>query len=146
MNQNHVPFTQANREPTQLVSNIKKAINGEFSAIHCYEKLAKMTHSEKERKQILEIRKDEIKHFQQFSQVYTQLTGREPNPKISEECPDTLRKGLKFAFKDEQETVDFYLDISDQVHDPYIQEIFRRAATDEQNHAVWFLFYYLKNK
>ncbi|KYD11778.1 hypothetical protein B4119_4180 [Parageobacillus caldoxylosilyticus] len=55
-------------------------------------------------------------------------------------------EGLEYALKDEQETVDFYLDISDETNDPYIKEVFRRAAADEQNHAVWFLYYFIKNK
>ncbi len=126
---------------TNLISNIEKAINGEYSAIRCYENLAKLARSNEVREQILEIRKDEQKHFQQFVQLYTRLSGKKPSPKISEECPDTWIEGLNFAFKDEQETVDFYLDISDQTQDPYIREIFRKAAADEQNHAVWFLYY-----
>ena len=44
------------------------------------------------------------------------------------------------AFKDEQETVDFYLDLADQTQDQSIKKVFQRAAADEQNHAVWFLY------
>lgn len=32
------------------------------------------------------------------------------------------------------------------MQDSHIKETFRRAAADEQNHAVWFLFYSMKNK
>lgn len=125
-----------------LVSDVAKAINGQYSAIMCYEQIAKLAPSEEERKRILEIRQDEIRHFQVFSAIYTSLTGRQPTPQVSEPCPTNYRDGLTFAFKDEQETVDFYLDIADKASDPYIREQFKRAAADEQNHAVWFLFYY----
>lgn len=130
----------------KMRKDLERAINGEYSAINCYTKLANLASKEKERNQILEIRQDEIKHFQQFSQIYLSLTGKQPHPKIIEECPNVYVNGLEFALQDEQRTVDFYLKISDKTTDPYMKEVFRRAAADEQNHAVWFLYYFLKSK
>ncbi|WP_342454305.1 ferritin-like domain-containing protein [Paenibacillus sediminis] len=127
-----------------LIGNIAKAINGEYSAIACYEQLARMAPNEEERNQIVEIRKDEIRHFQTFSQIYTLLTGRHPAPQIVERCPSEYKAGIHFAFRDEQETVDFYLDIADQANDPTIKQHFKRASADEQNHAVWFLYFITK--
>jgi rubrerythrin len=132
------------RQNEKLVSDIEKAINGEYSAINCYSKLANLASKENERKQILEIRQDEIKHFQQFGQIYVSLTGRQPQPKVIEECPNVYLIGLEFALQDEQKTVDFYLDIAEEASNQYIKEVFRRAAADEQNHAVWFLYYLFK--
>lgn len=131
---------------TQLVDDIQKAINGEYSAIACYEQLAKMSTKQDERDQILEIRADEKRHFEKFSSIYTKLTGTKPTPKIIEECPKTYKAGLEFSLKDEQKTVDLYLDIADQAQDPFIKETFRRAAADEQNHAVWFLYFFTTKK
>lgn len=128
----------------QLLNDIQKAINAEYSAIACYEKLAKMAPTQDERNKILEIQKDERRHFEEFSRIYTNLTGRQPTYKIIEECPDRYRAGIEFAFKDEQEAVDSYLDIADKARDTLIKERFRRAAADEQNHALWFLYYFLK--
>lgn len=125
----------------KLVRDIEKAINGEYSAINCYAKLAGLASEEKQRQQILEIRQDEIKHFQQFVQIYVGLTGVQPQPKIIEECPNLYLEGLKFALQDEQNTVDFYLDIADETSNQHIREVFRRASADEQNHAVWFLYF-----
>lgn len=130
-----------NRQNDKLVNDIEKAINGEYSAIHCYEKIANLAPSSKERNQILEIRQDEIRHLQQFSQIYVSLTRMQPKYKIIEECPNTYKEGLEFAFFDEQETVDFYLDIAEKTSDPHIKGAFKRASADEQNHAVWFLYY-----
>ena len=93
------------------------------------------------RETINEIRQDEIRHYQGFLQMYASLTGLQLTPKISEECPDSYEKGLEFAFKDEQKTVDFYLQMADEATDANIKEQFKRAAADEQNHAVWFLFF-----
>lgn len=128
-----------------LSQEISKAINGQYSAIACYTKLAEMAPTEEERKQILEIRKDEVAHFQVFSQIYVAITGAQPTPQITEACPSSYMAGLQSSLKDEQNTVDFYLDIAEKAQDLYIKEKFKRAAADEQNHAVWFLYYYTKH-
>jgi rubrerythrin len=134
------------RQNNKLIRELEKAINGEYNAINCYEKLANLAPNEKEKSRILEIRQDESKHYQQFDQIYTRLTGRKPQPKISEECPEVYLNGLEFALQDEQTTVDFYLEVADGISDQTIKEAFRRAASDEQNHAVWFLYFFTKNK
>ncbi len=129
-----------------FLNDVAQAINGEYSAIACYERLAKLAPNEEIRNQILEIRQDEISHYQRFSQFYYRLSGRQPTPQMSEECPEEYGAGLLFAFKDEQKTVDFYLDIADRATDPVIREAFRRAAADEQNHAVWFQHFILQRR
>lgn len=134
------------RQNEKLIRNIAKAIDGEYSAINCYEKLANMAPTATERQQIIEIRQDEMKHFQKFVQIYVSLTGRQPQPKIVEKCPNMYVNGLEFALIDEQNTVDFYLEIADDAENAYIKEAFQRAAADEQNHAVWFLYYLFKNR
>ncbi|WP_400248040.1 ferritin-like domain-containing protein [Niallia sp. JL1B1071] len=126
---------------TDILSQISKAINGEYSAIACYQKLKNLAPTKKENTVINEIRNDEIRHFNTFSNLYTQLTGKKHIPIISENCPDDYRKGIDFAFNDEQETVDMYLDIAYQTDNVKIKEEFLRAAHDEQNHAVWFLYF-----
>lgn len=125
-----------------LEPDIEKAINGEYSAIACYQKLVKAASSDEEKKVIGEIREDEIKHFREFCQIYFAMTGRSYRPRITEECPADYREGLLAAFKDEQQTVDFYMEIADKADDSFIAERFRRAASDEQHHAVWFSFFY----
>ncbi|WP_420836069.1 ferritin-like domain-containing protein [Paenibacillus fonticola] len=136
-----VYYTNYYRTDTGLVSDIERAINGEYSAITCYEQLAGLAPNDQVRNKILEIRNDEIRHFQTFSQIYTSLTGRQPTPHVTEKCPSEYTAGLHFAFNDEQETVDFYLDVADKATDPYIKDRFKRASADEQNHAVWFLYF-----
>lgn len=129
----------------QMISDIARAINGQYSAISCYGQLAKNAPNEEQRKRIEEIRQDEMRHYRTFYNIYTQLTGRHPSPQIIENCPKDYREGLDFAFHDEQKTVDFYNEISDKAHNIYIRRSFERAARDEQNHAVWFL-YFLKQR
>jgi len=128
------------RTDTQLIADVAQAINGEYSAIACYEQLARLAPNEETRNRILEIRSDEIRHYHTFSQIYHALTGRQPTPQINEGCPSAYIAGINFAFEDEQKTVDFYLDIADKATSPYVKERFKRAAADEQSHAVWFLY------
>ncbi|GAB6991987.1 ferritin-like domain-containing protein [Paenibacillus pini] len=139
-------YTNYYRTDTVLASDIEHAINGEYSAITCYEQLARLAPNEEERSKILEIRNDEIRHFHVFAQIYTTLTGRQPTPHLLEKCPTEYFEGINFAFKDEQKTVDFYLDIADKAIDPYMKEQVKRAAADEQNHAVWFLYFITQYK
>nr|WP_256984723.1 ferritin family protein [Paenibacillus sp.] len=77
---------------------------------------------------------------------YVSLTGVQPTVQIAQDCPSEYIAGIHYAFKDEQQTVEFYSDAADQATDPHIKETFRRAATDEQRHAVWFLYYLTKHK
>lgn len=140
------PYEIAYRQTNKLINDLTKAINGEYSAIQCYAKLAQLAPTEMERKRIIEIRKDEKHHFRQFTTIYKMLTGKEATPQVSEGCPNAYINGLDFSFVDEQETVDFYLDVAENTSDNYIKETFRRAAADEQNHAVWFHYFLTKNR
>ncbi|CAM3398942.1 ferritin-like domain-containing protein [Marinicrinis lubricantis] len=135
------PYAPADHLQAELIHDLAKAIDGQYSAILCYGQLARLAPTEAIREQILEIRSDEIRHFQAFMRIYICLTGHSIRPQVTEPCPDTYDAGLHFAFRDEQKTVDFYLEIAEKTHDPYIKSIFRRAAADEQNHAVWFLYF-----
>lgn len=129
------------RQTQKLIQDVMKAINGEYSAIFCYERLARLAMDESVKKQIMEIREDEIRHYHNFSQIYSKLTGQKPQPQLQEGCPSTYQDGLRFAFLDEQKTVDFYMEIARETNDPNIKETFQSAAADEQNHAVWFLYF-----
>ncbi|MBN6888963.1 rubrerythrin [Cytobacillus horneckiae] len=132
------------RNNQELIMDISKAIDGEYSAINCYKKLQQLAPNEKARTVIKEIRQDEKRHFKSFNRIYTQLTGQSHSPQLNNQCPNSYKSGLDFSFNDEQHSVDFYLEIADKAVDPYIKEQFNRAAKDEQNHAVWFL--YLMNR
>ncbi len=131
---------------TQLIANLTKAINGEYSAIHCYEKLAGQTNNSNIKKQIEEIRQDEMRHYQTFSYIYQAITGKQPTPKRTEKCPAQFLSGLHAAFLDEQKTVDFYHEVARNTVDPVIRDAFTQAAADEQNHAVWFLYFIQQGK
>ncbi|MEK3973700.1 ferritin-like domain-containing protein [Psychrobacillus sp. FSL K6-1267] len=137
MNQNSIQ-TSTNSE---VLSDILKAIDGEFTAISCYELLADQAPNADIKQRILEIRNDEIRHYETFWYLYISLTGKEPSPKINRQCPADYRSGILAAFIDEQETVDFYHDIARNTNNQVVRDAFTRASADEQNHAVWFLYF-----
>lgn len=124
-----------------LIHELTKAINGEYYAIGFYEHLANIAPDEATRKRILEIREDEIQHYQHFSYVYMSLTGKQLYPQVTEPFPQHFKSGVNAAFIDEQETVSFYYKVARHTDDPYIMTLFERAAMDEQKHAVWFLYF-----
>lgn len=140
------PYYYHYRQNEKLINDLTKAINGEYTATQCYARLAQMAPNEVQRGQINEILRDEKKHLQQFTQIYVNLTGRQPQPKMSEECANTYLEGLEASINDEQLTADFYHEIADEAADPAVKDVFRRAAFDEQNHAVWFLYFFTKEK
>ncbi|GGE08418.1 hypothetical protein GCM10011571_07140 [Marinithermofilum abyssi] len=139
------PGIYPNQQDQALINDIAKAVNGEYQAVVCYEQLALKAPTPAEKARIQEIRQDEVRHFQMFSQIYMRLTGRQPSVHV-QACPRTYKEGLDAFVRDELETVDFYLDIADKATDPLIKEAFRRAALDEQNHAGWFQYYLSKAK
>ncbi|MCH5586198.1 ferritin-like domain-containing protein [Shimazuella sp. AN120528] len=133
-------------ENREIVKDLQKAINGEYSAIICYRFLETQAKEKTDRIRIEEIRKDEERHLSEMSRLYFYLTGRNAKFEQSEKCAATYQEGLVQAFDDEQETVDFYNEIADKASSKYTKRVFRRAALDEQNHAVWFLRMVTKNK
>ncbi|WP_257985551.1 ferritin-like domain-containing protein [Bacillus sp. V5-8f] len=115
------------RQPNyDFISNIAKAIDGEFSAIQCYNKLVKMVPTEKEKSVITEIIKDENNHLDNFTQIYYSLTGRQPDISKSHECPTRLKDILEYSFEDEQESVDSYMDIAYSTDDQNIEGFYPR--------------------
>lgn len=124
----------------ELLSDLTKAINGEYNAIHFYEQLAELAPNDATKKRILEIRKDEMVHFQSFCSIYCYLTGQQYYPNLIDNPPTTFKSGVKSSFFDEQNTVEFYHQVARNTSIPYISHVFRTNAADEQNHAVWFLF------
>ena len=61
----------------EVLNDILKAINGEYTAIACYELLANQAPNAEIKNRILEIRNDEIRHYETFWHLYISLTGKQ---------------------------------------------------------------------
>lgn len=125
----------------ELIADLTTALSGEYNAIHCYEILANQAPNQEMKNRILEIRNDEMRHYHMFAQIYYSITGAQPVSELTEECPDNFNSGVRAAFINEQETVDFYHKTARKYNNPMIKEAFTQASEDEQNHAVWFLYF-----
>lgn len=126
-----------------VLGDLGRAADEQSHAIHYYGKLIELAPDEEDRSIITEIRQDEIGHFNLFSSLYTHFSGRRP-PLTPGPEPSSLEEGVKFAIRDELNTVDFYNAAADRARDAYVQAAFRRSALDEQQHAGWFLYMWLK--
>lgn len=127
--------------PPTLLTYLTTAINGEFTAIHFYEELAKLAPNEETERRILEIRQDEMRHFEAFAHAYMSLTGLPPSPEITADMPTSFKAGVRHSFLDEQETTEFYHRAARESQIAYVSHLFNTASMDEQNHAVWFLYF-----
>ncbi|MEK4026316.1 ferritin-like domain-containing protein [Sporosarcina sp. FSL W7-1283] len=136
MNQNTITSVESD-----ILNDILKAINSEYTTISCYELLANQAPDSEIKDRILEIRNDEIRHYETFWYLYISLTGQEPTPQIIKQCPSDFKDGVAAAFIDEQETVDFYHDVARKTDNQAVKNAFTQASADEQNHAVWFLYF-----
>ena len=76
---------------SDVLDDILKAINGEYTAISCYELLANQVPNTEVKNRILEIRNDEIRHYEAFWHLYFSLTGKQASPQITKECPADYR-------------------------------------------------------
>lgn len=120
---------------------LERAIQGECHAIACYQQLMELAPTAAERAQIGEIIADEQRHVQQLSKMYTLATNRQPTLRHIEECPKSYRAGLEAAIVDEQKASDTYRDLAERMMSFPMRELIVRIASDEQNHAVWFLYF-----
>ncbi len=127
--------------PANLQHNLMKALQGEYNAIVEYEHLAGQAPNESIRNRILEIRNDEKRHYQMFAYLLKHWFGQDFHPQPVK-TTTSYKEGVLNAIIDEQETVDFYHDLAEQINDPHAKMMIMRAAADEQNHAVWFLLFY----
>ncbi|WP_085524395.1 ferritin family protein [Tuberibacillus sp. Marseille-P3662] len=125
-----------------LLQSIMKGIQGEAQAIDFYTRLIKQAPNERQRDSIQHALDDEKIHLQQFSQLYTELSGREPNYTFNPVQFRQYHEGLYKAYDSELEAYEMYRDVYLSTTDQRVRDIFLRAFTDEIEHASRFSFMY----
>ncbi|MGD8191635.1 ferritin family protein [Brevibacillus ginsengisoli] len=135
-----MPAPQANPRML-LIQQLQKAIQGEHEAIQFYKALEPMA-PPSHQKYIRDIREEErTDHLLRFTNLYRQLTGRNPLLKPGP-LPHDYISGLKRALDDEQEAASFYKDVYLSSQDPYVRRLFFDAMNDEMRHATRIAFLY----
>ncbi|GAX90173.1 ferritin family protein [Effusibacillus lacus] len=140
-----VPGSQADdRDHTDFVEAIERAINGEHNAIRIYGRLAELAPNNDFRQIVQTIRNDEEMHFKQFSDIYSRLTGGR-EPKLEKQpLPNKFIEGVEESIRDELEDSKFYQTLSEMTDNPAIQRVFLNASHDEARHATWFSYIWNK--
>jgi rubrerythrin len=112
-----------------------------------YEWLIANAPSEEDRRIIAGIRDDEMRHYQMFRRLYTELTGQAP-PEVMQEPfmpPGSYCEGLQQAVLGEQGAVQRYRQIlyamQSRVHINVVTDI----LTDELRHGILYNYLYSRN-
>ncbi|MEJ8548111.1 ferritin family protein [Brevibacillus borstelensis] len=122
-----------------LAEEVLKAVHREERAGNFYTRLAELAPTESVRVLITIIKDERLKHLQNFSRLYSQLTGREPQLlREPVPTPESFQRGVELAIRDELEAVDSYRDFAERTADPSVRKAFQRAAADEQRHSTWY--------
>ncbi|MDE6181816.1 MAG: ferritin-like domain-containing protein [Eubacteriales bacterium] len=112
-----------------------------------YEKLSTMVKDENDKASLRKIHLEDMKHFNMLSDLYTSLTGREPNFEIDEiEIEGSLADEFLEGAEDKLENVELYRNIMMAFLDIGIRDMIFEIITDEQNHAQKLNQLYYKYK
>ncbi|KAB2952669.1 ferritin-like domain-containing protein [Heliorestis acidaminivorans] len=132
------------RPSSPLTDKIAKAIVDEFQAVQFYTRLAELAPTMEARQIIRDILAEERRdHYRTFVDIYRSLTNRQPKVSAGP-LPATYAAGLQMAIRDELQSVANYQAISEMATDPYISKVFSSAAMDEQRHASWLLYLWMR--
>jgi rubrerythrin len=139
--QSHIPL--CNDIPQRLI----KAMIGEQNARLFYLELANMTSDPEDKKLILGIARDEMKHFNNFGKLYMHLSGEKPSlPPPEKPVIRNFVEGVKKSIIDETDAYEFYRDTF-LCNDRYlVKNIFLEAFTDENEHAIRFNYIFTKTR
>ncbi|MCO7176163.1 ferritin family protein [Sporolactobacillus kofuensis] len=140
---------EMDKEQTPQITNevmcdrLRYAILLERQSLCCIEVLMSQAKTERERHKIAEIREDEVRHEQHFLALYQELSGNnERPPDVKFVCPSSYLEGLRREIEQQQGAGDFYLKSGDTASEERVKTCFYRIAQDEQQHSVWFLYFY----
>jgi len=109
-----------------------------------YKRMMEMTTDPMVKKQIKFAYDDEGKHYKMFNQIYYALTGKQvdiPLPTDIEKY-DTLMEAVQSSIEGENEAVDLYRQIFSLMTNKQMRDMVYEIITDEQEHAMRFIYLY----
>ncbi len=112
------------------------AIEQENNDMRYYEKLSTCVKDEKDRECLRRIHLEDMKHFNMFSGLYTNLTGKEPIFEYDEiDIENPLAEEFLEGAEQKLENVELYRNIMMAFLDVGIRDMIFEIITDEQRHA-----------
>lgn len=125
---------------------IKGAIQQENHDMRYYEALSNMAPDNESKEYLRRIHLEDMKHFNMFSELYSDLSGKEPDfewEEIDIDCNNLQKEFLK-GFEQKCENIELYRNIMVAFLDVRIRDMLFEIITDEQNHMQ--KLNYLHNK
>jgi rubrerythrin len=126
---------------------IEDAVKGETEDRLFYQYMISMAPTPQEKNIIADIRDDEMKHYQLFREIYSELTGT-PIPSVQDmtfDRPATYCAGLKEAMMGEQNAVTKYRGILYAMRDRRHINMLTEIITDELRHFGLYNYLYTRN-
>ncbi|MGP4081053.1 cupin domain-containing protein [Pseudalkalibacillus sp. R45] len=119
----------------QIVEAIHAGIKGKAETIDLYSRLANVAPNQNDKNVILHSLEDEKSHLKQFTNLYSMLTGKQPDYEIDQVPFSTYGEGLQKAyeaeFKNHEEGRKNYILTQ---YSPF-QNVFYRVCHDEMEHV-----------
>ena len=149
--------TAAEVDPYTYPQNVKNALqlildalNKEAGDAQFYQYLVNQAPTQDDKNIIIDIQKDEIRHFVLIGHIYTRITGNPPPaPQLFESnipMLSTYCQGLNTAFLGEIEDGSRYRKILYAMQDRTDVNIMTEIVADEIEHASLYSFLYAKNR
>ncbi|WP_227940453.1 cupin domain-containing protein [Alkalihalobacillus deserti] len=124
----------------QVFEAILSGIKREASAINLYSRLANVAPNQKHQNDILHALENKKAHLMQFTNLYINLTGRQPVYQNDQVPIHGYREGLQKAYKAEVEGYEEYQKSCLLTQHPQVRNVFLWALTGEKENATRFGF------
>lgn len=127
----------------RLLDLIKEAMKDERHDNKKYKNMMEMTDNKEIRDNIRFAYEDEAKHYRMFQEIYEDLTGEEieiPVPEV--ERYDRLVDAVKTSIQGELGAVELYRQIRALLTSKKHRDMLFEIITDEQEHAMRFIYIY----
>ncbi|MDF2652608.1 MAG: cupin [Paenibacillus sp.] len=129
---NHQEYSQ------QVFEAVLAGIKREASAIDLYSRLANAAPNHNHRNNILYALENKKVHFNQFTNLYITLTGRQPMYQMDKVSVHSYREGLKKAHEAGIDSYEEYRKNGLLTQYPLVQNVFLHASSREKENAARF--------
>ncbi|MCM3775805.1 cupin domain-containing protein [Fictibacillus phosphorivorans] len=125
-----------NRIDQSQADSLLAGIQKEATAVDLYQRLVQTAPNEEHRQHILNVLEAKQNHLQYFQQMYTSLTGLQPEFHVDPVAFYNYKDGLKRAYELELEGSHTYQNYCQRDENPFIQQLFMQAAAEKNESAV----------